>query len=145
MTTNQNFLDEFDKILPKSESKQQDYGYFYAQYIPTMTTKIEQPREWVTEQWTNSPNTEGRGTHVETLPDVQGLGELPALEYLQRKIYEGLAIPKSYMRAQLQHDILKTQLETIPKLIVDADSSVGKEMINILRANKFDAAMELLG
>ena len=42
---------------------------------------------------------DGRGSRVDTLPGGQGLGELGDLEYFQDKVWRGLRVPVSYMRA----------------------------------------------
>jgi hypothetical protein len=98
-----------------------------------------------------------RGTQIETLPGGQGLGELEDLEYFRRKVTDAMKLPDSYFegdiayakarevrKALLQHEVLKSQLETNKTFMVDKDSSIGKLMLKNLRAETFDDAMELL-
>lgn len=42
---------------------------------------------------------DGRGSRVETLPGGQGLGELSDLEFFQKQVWDGLKIPRSYMKS----------------------------------------------
>jgi len=129
----------------ETEPKQLDTGYFYAPYIPQMTSKVVRDGKWITEDFISSSNPEGRGSLVETLPCGQGLGMLDDLEYFQRKVSDAMRVPESYMeRTKLQYEVLKAQLETKPSMIVDKDSDIGKQFIKELRVNKFDDAMELV-
>ena len=86
-----------------------------------------------------------KGSRVETLPGGQNLGMLDDLEYFRQKVWNGLRIPKEYLKAEKQYELLKAQLSiTPPPLVVDKDSDIGKKFIQELRANKFDDAMELV-
>jgi len=110
-----------------------------------MVTRGYDPHS-ITEDFIFPAQSSGRGSRVETLPGGQNLGMLDDLEYFQRKVAEGLSLPKSYFmdKAQLRYDLIKAQLETRPSMIVDADSDIGKKFVQELRANKFDDSMELL-
>lgn len=45
-----------------------------------------------------SVRSDSKGSRVETLPAGQNLGQLEDLEYFQKQVWDGLRIPRSYMR-----------------------------------------------
>jgi len=129
----------------ETEQTQQKYGYCYPQGVPISTAQILRDSGWVTEDFISPIQSEGRGSHVETLQNGQDLGMLDDLEYFQQKVAKSMAISSDMMKAMQHLDFLKAQFSTtIPPLVVDKDSEIGKNFIQELRANKFDDAMELI-
>lgn len=142
--------------LIEEESNQKDAGYLYAPYIPQTVTNGYDPYS-LTEDFINPQRPAARGSLVETLPSGQGLGELEDLEYFRRKVTDAMKLPDSYFegdikyakarevrKALLQHEVLLSQLETKPSIVVDAASSVGKMLVKKLRSDQFDDSMELV-
>jgi len=136
-------LDELEKMLkdeaPPPTNPQNMVSKGYDPYDPYDPYSIQ-------EDFIFPASTNGRGSLVETLPCGQGLGMLNDLEYFRREVVDRLAVPKIYIDdTRFQYELIKAQLSTtIPPLIVDADSEIGKQMIKTLRARKFDDAMELI-
>lgn len=118
---------------------------------PTIGIDYSENGDYTTMSVVQNPNNGGfvlpepRGTLVETLHGDQGLGMSDAIEYFQRNLAKSMAIPSYMMKLSQQAEFMKAQLSTtIPPMVVNTDSEIGKNFIRELRANKFDYAMELV-